>query len=104
MALATGFGGFNQANQAALLQQQVNDQLQAQNILRQISATKAQYQNPVPSYQAPTQAPSTIQSYQQMAQMMMIMMAMMQSMAQLGGGFSSFLGGPQQPQYPTHGY
>jgi hypothetical protein len=94
-----GFGGFNRANQAAILQQQIADQQQAQNIFRQIAASQTQYQSPVPSYQAP--GPSPIQSFQQMGQMMMMMMSMMQSMAQLGGGFSSFLGGPNQPQYPT---
>ena len=34
----TGFGGTNQANQAAILQQQQSDQLQAQNIFTQMGA------------------------------------------------------------------
>lgn len=34
----TGFGGFNQANQAAILQQQQSDMLQAQNIYTQMGA------------------------------------------------------------------
>lgn len=39
-----GFGGFNQANQAAILQQQVSDQLQAQNIMTQIGAEQRKSQ------------------------------------------------------------
>jgi len=46
MALSsfTGFGGYNQANQAAILQQQVSDQLQAQNIYTQIGAEQQKSQ------------------------------------------------------------
>jgi len=39
-----GFGGFNQANQAAILQQQISDQLQAQNIMTQIGAEQRKSQ------------------------------------------------------------
>jgi hypothetical protein len=98
MAL-TGFGGFNQANQAAIMQMQIQDQRQAQSIFRQIATTQGQpVYNPSGHY-APS--PSPVQTFQQMGQMMMLLGAMMQSMAQLGAGFSSFLGGPG---YSPHNY
>jgi hypothetical protein len=90
-----GFSKFNNpgANQALVLAQQVTEHRQAQNVYTQISANARQAK--------PSHTPAPGQQMQLQMQMMLVMMAMMQSMAQLSGGFSNFLGGPSQPQYPA---
>lgn len=119
-----GFGGFNQTNQAALLQQQVTDQLQAQAILRQIGqqqqafnagfspgpqlafppGPQIPFQNSVQSvstYHPPGLTHARPMNFMQMKTFMTGLMNMMIGIAQLGNGFSSFMGGPQQHYMPA---
>ncbi len=117
-----GFGGFNQAEQARLLQQQIRDQQEAQRIMAQIGLEQRQHQqmmqrpSPTQNYRlsTPVQNPtvrqpanyspqrSTGMNVLQMQMFMTSLMSLMTSMMQLGNGFSSFLGGgtyqPQQQQ------
>jgi hypothetical protein len=101
----TGFGGFNRANQAAILQQQVSDQLQAQSIMRQIAQQKQAFdaghfigpQGPQQPQFQPTQRPPQM-NFMQLSHVLNTLMQVMMSIAQLGNGFSSFMGGG--PAYP----
>lgn len=92
-----GFGGIpgaNQANQAALLQQHIADQIQAKTIYAQIMRHQQ-----FGSYLAPQPSPARplVSTYGQMSFMLNMLAQMMQSMMMLNQGFASFLGGrPQQ--------
>lgn len=55
-----------------------------------------------PSYQTPS--PYQPGGSSQMQMIMALLTQMMQSMSQLGGGFSNFLGGPQQPYQGNSNY
>lgn len=131
-----GFGGFNQANQALILQQQVrkqlgipaeglgltspntpsggasgalaaqvSDQQKAQQIMREIALEQqavrtGRIQGAQAPQQSPIQGPQRPANMMQMGFMLNMLMMTMMAFAQMGNGFSTFMGGP--PQYPQY--
>ena len=85
----TRYGGFSQSKQATSLYNAVQNQRQAQAHLNS---------------SAGVQGPSYSTGYQQMNATRSLLSQMMTAMSQLGGGFSSFIGGPSAGFAPTQNY